>query len=134
MGFRTVLSCFQVLSEEGSETLQSAVQIFALSAVATSAIGFVLGLTDFFKDSLASRLPDSTDPKPLAYSLTVLPPLAFALAYPQMFFNALNFAGRTPSPSSTLGTPQVPLRRCRDPSRAVRGVASLQWGRWYLGQ
>eukprot|EP00667_Euglena_gracilis_P007185 EG_transcript_7249 len=84
----------QVLSQEGNEVLQVAVQTFALSAVSTSAIGFVLGLVDFFDDSLGKRLslPGSAL-RPYAFTLTVVPPLIFALSYPQVFFDALQFAG-----------------------------------------
>eukprot|EP00668_Euglena_longa_P043065 GGOE01057056.1.p1 GENE.GGOE01057056.1~~GGOE01057056.1.p1 ORF type:complete len:563 (+),score=130.44 GGOE01057056.1:81-1769(+) len=83
-----------VMSSEGNEVLQIAVQMFALSAVSTSAIGFVLGLVDLFDDSLGKRLvlPRSAV-RPYAFILTVIPPLVLALSYPQVFFDALQFAG-----------------------------------------
>eukprot|EP00892_Ulva_mutabilis_P010671 jgi/Ulvmu1/7977/UM004_0210.1 len=62
---------------------------FSLLAIATSFIGFVLGLSDFFLDALslsnANRVP--------AYVLTLLPPYVFALAFPDVFFQALDLAG-----------------------------------------
>ncbi|GAA0138269.1 hypothetical protein Leryth_004934 [Lithospermum erythrorhizon] len=66
------------------------VDIFSLLAIATSYIGFVLGLTDFLADLL--KLPSAGN-KPLPYILTLFPPLVLALLDPEIFFKALDLAG-----------------------------------------
>jgi tyrosine-specific transport protein len=74
----------------------AAVDAFSLLAVATSYVGFVLGLSDFFADALAqtdtsaSLSPAARKTAPLL--LTLLPPLAAAVTYPDAFFAALEFA------------------------------------------
>jgi hypothetical protein len=75
----------------------AAVDAFALLAVATSYIGFVLGLSDFFADALAQSGPAFAALPPAARKaapllLTLLPPLAAAVTYPDAFFAALEFA------------------------------------------
>ncbi|KAK9810442.1 hypothetical protein WJX72_010819 [[Myrmecia] bisecta] len=62
---------------------------FSLLAVATSFIGFVLGLTDFVADTL--QLP--TGSQALPYAITLGPPLLLALSFPDVFFGALDIAG-----------------------------------------
>ncbi|KAL1189217.1 hypothetical protein V5N11_032630 [Cardamine amara subsp. amara] len=66
------------------------VEAFSLLAIATSYIGFVLGLADFFSDLL--KLPSGQN-KPLLYLLTLVPPLVLSLLDPEIFFKALDFAG-----------------------------------------
>ncbi|KAI8525939.1 hypothetical protein RHMOL_Rhmol13G0269500 [Rhododendron molle] len=67
------------------------VQVFSLLAIATSYIGFVLGLTDFLADLL--KLP-SGQSRPLPYLLTLIPPLlVLKLLDPDIFFKAMDFAG-----------------------------------------
>ncbi|XP_071912109.1 uncharacterized protein [Coffea arabica] len=66
------------------------VDIFSLLAIATSYIGFVLGLTDFLADLL--KLPSGQN-SPLPYILTLVPPLILSLLDPEIFFKALDFAG-----------------------------------------
>ncbi|XP_038978185.1 tyrosine-specific transport protein-like isoform X2 [Phoenix dactylifera] len=66
------------------------VEAFSFLAIATSYIGFVLGLSDFVSDLL--KLP-SGQSKPLPYLLTLLPPLVLSLLDPEIFFKALDFAG-----------------------------------------
>ncbi|KAG0501411.1 hypothetical protein HPP92_001483 [Vanilla planifolia] len=66
------------------------VETFSFLAIASSYIGFVLGLSDFVADLL--KLP-SGQSKPLPYLLTLFPPLVLALLNPEIFFNALDFAG-----------------------------------------
>ncbi|KAL3752219.1 hypothetical protein ACJRO7_012951 [Eucalyptus globulus] len=66
------------------------VEVFSLLAIATSYIGFVLGLSDFLADLL--KLP-SGQSKPLPYLLTLVPPLILSLLDPEIFFKALDFAG-----------------------------------------
>ncbi|XP_057955755.1 uncharacterized protein LOC131149373 isoform X2 [Malania oleifera] len=66
------------------------VNVFSLLAIATSYIGFVLGLSDFFADLL--KLP-AGESRPLPYLLTLIPPLVLSLLDPEIFFKALDFAG-----------------------------------------
>ncbi|KAJ4979735.1 hypothetical protein NE237_010515 [Protea cynaroides] len=66
------------------------IEVFSFLAIATSYIGFTLGLSDFFADLL--KLP-SGQSKPLPYLLTLLPPLILSLLDPEIFFKALDFAG-----------------------------------------
>jgi tyrosine-specific transport protein len=69
----------------------AAVDAFSLLAVATSYIGFVLGLSDFFGDALSGAPRPVRTAAPLA--ATLLPPLAAAVTYPIAFFGALEAAG-----------------------------------------
>ncbi|CAA6662190.1 unnamed protein product [Spirodela intermedia] len=66
------------------------IEVFSLLAIATSYIGFILGLADFLSDLL--KLP-SGQSKPLPYLLTLVPPLILSLLDPEIFFKALDFAG-----------------------------------------
>ncbi|CAN8300662.1 unnamed protein product [Cochlearia groenlandica] len=66
------------------------VEAFSLIAIATSYIGFVLGLTDFLSDLLKLRTGQN---KPFLYLLTLVPPLLLSLLDPEIFFKALDFAG-----------------------------------------
>ncbi|CAI5461829.1 unnamed protein product [Closterium sp. Yama58-4] len=68
-----------------------AVQLFSFFAIATSYIGFILGLSDFLADAL--KLPSGRGRTPLPYILTLAPPLAFSLSNPDLFFTALDLAG-----------------------------------------
>eukprot|EP00850_Spirogloea_muscicola_P019928 SM000202S05899 [mRNA] locus=s202:101147:103919:- [translate_table: standard] len=76
---------------ESSGAVGPVIEAFSLLAVATSYIGFVLGLTDFLSDLL--KLPTSRESQGLPYLLTLLPPLVLALASPDIFYKALDFAG-----------------------------------------
>lgn len=66
------------------------IQGFSFLAIATSFIGFILGLTDFFVDGL--KLPNRQAPVP--YMLTLLPPFVVAVSNPNIFLQALDTAGR----------------------------------------
>ncbi|XP_076882578.1 uncharacterized protein LOC143531077 [Bidens hawaiensis] len=63
---------------------------FSLLAIATSYIGFVLGLSDFLSDLL--KLSSDRN-RSLPYLLTLFPPLILSLLDPDIFFKALDFAG-----------------------------------------
>eukprot|EP00252_Welwitschia_mirabilis_P001882 TRINITY_DN11853_c0_g2_i2.p1 TRINITY_DN11853_c0_g2~~TRINITY_DN11853_c0_g2_i2.p1 ORF type:complete len:170 (+),score=31.64 TRINITY_DN11853_c0_g2_i2:585-1094(+) len=67
------------------------VDAFSFLAIATSYIGFVLGLSDLLADLL--KLPSGQSRQPLPYLLTVVPPVILALLNPDIFFKALDFAG-----------------------------------------
>ena len=63
---------------------------FSLLAVATSFIGFVLGLVDFIGDGM--KMPTNTR-NALPFIVTLFPPAVFALGYPDIFLQALEYAG-----------------------------------------
>ncbi|XP_044504843.1 tyrosine-specific transport protein [Mangifera indica] len=66
------------------------IEWFSVLAIATSYIGFVLGLADFLADLL--KLPTGQS-SPQPYLLTLIPPLILSLLDPEIFFKALDFAG-----------------------------------------
>ncbi|KAK4855404.1 hypothetical protein QYF36_006976 [Acer negundo] len=66
------------------------IELFSFLAIATSYIGFVLGLSDFLADLL--KLPAGEN-SPQPYLLTLIPPLILSLIDPEIFFKALDFAG-----------------------------------------
>ena len=70
----------------------AAVDAFALLAVATSYVGFVLGLSDFFADALSEAPLSPAARKAAPLLLTLLPPLAAAVTYPEAFYSALEFS------------------------------------------
>ena len=94
------------------------VATFSLLALVTSFFGFVLGLTDFLADALPTERakeemekekqdekrggglrsllplnPGGRARAPVPYALTLLPPLAGAVAFPGAFLSALSAAG-----------------------------------------
>ncbi|KAG2311824.1 hypothetical protein Bca4012_026315 [Brassica carinata] len=73
-----------------SVTVGPFVEAFSLIAIATSYIGFVLGLIDFLSDLLKLQTRQN---KPILYLLTLVPPLVLSLLDPEIFFKALDFAG-----------------------------------------
>lgn len=66
------------------------VGVFADLALLTSFIGVSLGLFEFMGDSLSKKLGNAKRVKTAA--ITFLPPLGFALFYPQGFIMALGYA------------------------------------------
>ena len=107
-----VFDPLQVLRASG-DAFGGLVRLFSLLAVATSFVGFVYGLTDFFADlfgweAVSVAAPATTDEakaddgggggsallrKAALYACTLLPPLGFALNDPSVFFAALDNAG-----------------------------------------
>jgi tyrosine-specific transport protein len=75
--------------QASSDAAKALVSGFSFFAVSTSFLGFVLGLTDFLADGM--KTTSKGDAKPWAVAL--LPPTAFALAYPDIFLSALDKAG-----------------------------------------
>ena len=71
-------------------SIGSAITIFADLALATSFLGVSLGLFDFFSDTL--KRTDSKRDRLITASVTFIPPLGFALFYPQGFIAALGYA------------------------------------------
>ncbi len=70
--------------------VSSAVTIFADLALATSFLGVSLGLFDFFADTLNKGT--SKRDRVITALVTFVPPLGFALFYPQGFIMALGYA------------------------------------------
>lgn len=66
------------------------IETFGFLAIATSYIGFVLGLSDFLADAL--KLP-SGQRQGIPFAMTLGPPFLFALAFRDIFFQALDAAG-----------------------------------------
>ncbi|WP_086757190.1 aromatic amino acid transport family protein [Nostoc sp. 106C] len=90
---KTIFDPLQILRSGGAgEWLGVLVSIFSEFAIATSFIGFVYGLLDFFQEiffvtqvKFSSRLP--------LYSIILLPPMSFGVVNPNIFFTALDYAG-----------------------------------------
>ncbi|MEC4113015.1 aromatic amino acid transport family protein [Myroides pelagicus] len=82
-----ILSIRQIAESAYIETLFS---LFAAAALGTSFLGVSVGLFDYYKDLLKGKKKNLLTP--LAGGLTFLPPLGFALFYPQGFIKALGFA------------------------------------------
>lgn len=70
--------------------LGSLVNGFQVLAIATSFIGFTLGLTDFIGDYFKLR---STKSEPGPFLATLVPPTLLASLYPEIFVNAVRVAG-----------------------------------------
>lgn len=66
------------------------IDVFSGLAIATSTIGFIEGLTDLCADARESMGIDARWPD---YAATLFPPIVFAAAAPDIFFNALEVAG-----------------------------------------
>ncbi len=79
----------QVLRSGGAgEWMEVLVIVFSEFAIATSFIGFVYGLLDFFKDVI-----NPTSTRLLQYGLVLLPPMGLSVLNPNIFFTALDYAG-----------------------------------------
>ncbi len=74
--------------ENGTGTML--IDTFSFGAVATSFIGFTIGLKTFIADGLGSIDVKS---EPVSYGLTLIPPLTFAITYPDVFISAIDNAG-----------------------------------------
>ena len=75
----------------GSSVVSVVVRAFTFFAVVSSFIGVALGLFDFFADG--AHIKKNVPGKLLLAIMTFLPPLLFALFYPQGFVLALSYAG-----------------------------------------
>jgi tyrosine-specific transport protein len=79
------------LSQRVSPFVKYSATAFALFAIITSLVGVTLSLSDFLADGL--RVKKNVRGKLFTILLTLLPPLFFALFYPQGFVMALRYAG-----------------------------------------
>jgi tyrosine-specific transport protein len=83
----------QILRSGGAgEWLGILLSIFSEFAIATSFIGFVYGLRDFFKDIFPLAQGKVSNRLPL-YSIIFLPPMSLGAIHPSIFITALDFAG-----------------------------------------
>jgi len=73
-----------------SPKISNAITIFADLALATSFLGVSLGLFDFFSDTL--KKGNTKQDRFITALVTFVPPLGFALFYPQGFIMALGYA------------------------------------------
>lgn len=81
------------LAITGSNVITSAVKLFSTLALVTSFLGVGLGLLECIEDLLKRSFNISTGRISLGL-LTFIPPLAFALFYPEGFILALGYAGQ----------------------------------------
>ncbi|QSJ18042.1 tyrosine transporter [Nostoc sp. UHCC 0702] len=89
----TVFDPLQVLRSGGAgEWLAVLVSIFSEFAIATSFIGFVYGLLDFFQDISIIASATSSNRLPL-YSLVFLPSVSLGIVNPNIFLTALDYVG-----------------------------------------
>ena len=63
------------------------VEVFSFMAILTSFVGYILGLAEYFQDVLPSEGQVARAP---AYAITLAPPYVLALAFPDVFFAALD--------------------------------------------
>ncbi|MEK6450435.1 MULTISPECIES: aromatic amino acid transporter [unclassified Myroides] len=82
-----ILSVREMAQSSSVETLFS---FFAAAALGTSFLGVSIGLYDYYKDLFKNKQKQFI--KPLSGALTFVPPLMFALFYPEGFILALGYA------------------------------------------
>ncbi len=75
----------------GRSWINTVAQAFALFAITTSFLAQSLSLVDFLSDGL--KIPKVGMGRVLLVMLSLIPPFAFAFAYPGLFITALNIAG-----------------------------------------
>lgn len=75
----------------GKAWIVDVIEYFAFFAIVTSFIGVALSLFDFLVDGL--QIKKDSRGKAIACFLALAPPLFFSLVYPNVFIQALNFAG-----------------------------------------
>jgi tyrosine-specific transport protein len=75
----------------GNQWVATVAQMFAFFAIATSFISVSLSFVDFLADGL--NIEKTPKGKAVLCSLVLVPPLFFAIVYPQIFLSALSYAG-----------------------------------------
>lgn len=75
----------------GSGSLSASVQWLAFFAILTSFLSQALSLVHFFRDGF--KMEKKKREKVTVCALALLPPLLFSLLFPNLLFQALNFAG-----------------------------------------
>lgn len=89
----TVFDPLQILrAGRAGEWLGVLISIFSEFAIATSFIGFMYGLLDFFKDISLMKQIENTGRLSL-FSAILVPPMGFGAINPSIFFTALDYAG-----------------------------------------
>lgn len=90
---QAIFDPLEILRSGGAgEWLGVLVSIFSEFAIATSFIGFVYGLLDFFQEIFLSTQIQFTSRLRL-YSMILLPPMSFGVINPNIFFTALDYVG-----------------------------------------
>ncbi|MDZ7963190.1 MAG: aromatic amino acid transport family protein [Aulosira sp. DedQUE10] len=90
---KNIFDPLQILRSGGAgEWLGVLVSIFSEFAIATSFIGFVYGLLDFFQEIFFVTQVQCTSRLPL-YSMILLPAMSFGAINPNIFFTALDYVG-----------------------------------------
>jgi tyrosine-specific transport protein len=96
-GLDTGISPIEFLQNEGigGELLGNLVGLFSELAVTTSLIGFIYGLIDGLTDvtNLPTKGPAFEKWKPALFAGVLLPPLFLSLGNPNIFYDALDYAG-----------------------------------------
>lgn len=79
----------------GGQMLGNLVGVFSELAVTTSLIGFIYGIIDGLTDvtNLPTKGPAYEKWKPALFAGTLLPPLLLSIGNPDIFYDALDFAG-----------------------------------------
>lgn len=88
LGLQVTIYLKQII---GSPLITAGARGFAFFAIVTSLLGVTLSLSDFLFDGL--KIKRNKKGKLLIILLTFIPPLFFALFYPQGFILALKYAG-----------------------------------------
>lgn len=69
------------------------VKLFSLVAIVTPILPITLSFVDFLKDGLVMRRTRAHESRLPYYAMVFIPPLFFTLLYPNLFLEALGFAG-----------------------------------------
>ena len=89
----TLFDPLQFLRTHGAQDfLGVLIPIFSEFAIVTSFIGFFFGLRDFFQDMNLFEINQPVPRLPVI-SLVMFPPMSLSLINPNIFFNALDYAG-----------------------------------------
>lgn len=85
------------------------VEVFSFMAIVTSFIGYILGLSEFLQDVLPS---EGRAARASAYAITLIPPYFLALAFPEVFFAALDKVRGRAVPAACLSIPESFQQAC----------------------
>ena len=130
-GINGLLGAIQTVAQTGR--VETAVRMFAGLALATSFLGVALGLFDFLADTFHRQ--NTVKGRLQTGLLTFLPPLFFALFYPNGFIFALGFAAIALAVLSLILPPLLVrrTRRLHPGGYRVAGGTPALWGVFLLG-
>ncbi|MHC5200890.1 aromatic amino acid transporter [Myroides sp. LJL119] len=89
LGLQGLIMSIREMSQ--SNVIETLFSFFAAAALGTSFLGVSIGLYDYYKDVFSKKLSKKIR-NPISGIATFLPPLIFALFYPQGFIIALGYA------------------------------------------